>query len=226
MAGDPLFDRTADAFARSADDHIERGAYVRGRLFVESVRRAVPAGARVLDYGCGPGRIAWLLAREGYRVEGLDPSPRMVEAARAQPAEGLALSFRVLDDETSALPEAAYGAVVCSSVIEYVPDADALLRRFHAALAPGGALVLSYANRTSLWRRFAERLQPDMPHLALQHNLWSLRDARRALARAGFRVTTRPRFYEAAPFDKRPWLRPLVPLPWVGLLAILTAVRT
>ena len=50
--------KQAEAFARNADVQIAKGTYRRGQLFTSAVSQYGPAGGRVLDYGCGPGRIA------------------------------------------------------------------------------------------------------------------------------------------------------------------------
>lgn len=74
----------------------------------------LPRDARVLDVGCGYGRIALPLARAWYEVEGLDLSENLIEAARrAADAEGLRVGFRV-GSMTSLpyLPES-FDAVIC-----------------------------------------------------------------------------------------------------------------
>ncbi|MGH2807935.1 MAG: class I SAM-dependent methyltransferase, partial [Actinomycetota bacterium] len=42
----------------------------------------LPAEARILDVGCGPGRHALPLARAGYQVTGIDVSERFLQIAR------------------------------------------------------------------------------------------------------------------------------------------------
>jgi ubiquinone/menaquinone biosynthesis C-methylase UbiE len=44
----------------------------------------LPCGARVADLGCGSGAFTDLLARVGYSVVGLDPSPKLVEVGRTK----------------------------------------------------------------------------------------------------------------------------------------------
>src|SRR5699024_12108402 len=44
----------------------------------------VPRGARVLDAGCGPGRIGGALSRAGHRVVGGDVEPELSAAAEGE----------------------------------------------------------------------------------------------------------------------------------------------
>lgn len=56
------------------------------------------AGSRVLDVGCGPGRHALALARQGIEVVGVDLSPDFVAlATEGAVTEGLPARFEVLD---------------------------------------------------------------------------------------------------------------------------------
>lgn len=57
---------------------------------------AARTGGPILDLGCGTGRVALALAREGYEVVGLDLNPAFVERARAEAARpGSEISGRV-----------------------------------------------------------------------------------------------------------------------------------
>ena len=117
----------------------------------------VPAGAHLLDLGCGPGTDAVDLAANGYRVTAIDWSPAMVEEARRRVRED-AVSDRVdvqhigiheLDRLEPAVPfDAAYsnfGPLNC------VADPAAAARRIAERLKPGGVLVASVIGRICPW---------------------------------------------------------------------------
>ena len=53
-------------------------------LFELLVREADLVGRRVLDVGCGTGRVAAALAERGSRVWGVEPSPEMAARARSR----------------------------------------------------------------------------------------------------------------------------------------------
>lgn len=105
--------------------------------------RRRPAGAHVLDAGCGTGRYAVELARRGYRVTGLDASPDLIAVARERPGAS-AVAF-VVADLTTLTSEPRYDAILCRGVLnDLVEDRvrRAAFAAFARALAPGGALVL------------------------------------------------------------------------------------
>jgi 2-polyprenyl-3-methyl-5-hydroxy-6-metoxy-1,4-benzoquinol methylase len=136
----------------------------------------VPAGARILDYGCGTGDIAAALAARGYRVEARDKSAGMIAQARKLHAGSTA---RFVEGVLPA--NWRFDAVICSSVLEYVPDASESLRELAGALKSGGWLLATVPNvRHPLCRREALR-RAIMSH---------------ALLRSLIRVIPRTRIYE------------------------------
>lgn len=225
MAADSsLFTRTASEFVAGADRLIEEGKYVRGQLFVRAAKRFARPGGTILDYGCGPGRISVLLARSGFRVRGVDPAPGMLREAVAQDLTGLDVEFALMPDEGPSLLAAGFDCVVCSSVIEYVPSAADLLAAFRHTLRPNGVLIMSYANRLSLWRKYAKWRNPRAPHLALQRHIWNFSEVRGELRRAGFAVLDGPTYFES-PFDHKPLCGWLSRLAVVGTLGLAVARR-
>lgn len=221
---DYLFDDTATDFANMIDRSIASNTYFRGQLFVDVTKREIPRGARVLDYGCGPGRLARLIAELGYKVDAVDPSPKMIAEAAKQTINGLPVTFRINGGNGEDLESNAYSGIVCSSVVDFVPDVDGLLRNLSRALRSDGTLILSYGNKYSLWRAYsALRHRRTLRHLPLQRNVWGFRQARTALNEAGFEVTSGPIFFEGAPFDKRASLRFMTACPLIGILGLITA---
>jgi SAM-dependent methyltransferase len=109
-----------------------------------SIRALLPdlKGKRIADLGCGFGwfcRFAW---DEGAAsVVGFDVSDNML--ARARATSNPAIVYEKADLEVLGLPQASVDLVYSSLAFHYLKDLQALLRRVHAALAPGGQLVFS-----------------------------------------------------------------------------------
>ena len=98
---------------------------------------------RVLDVGCGTGTLALLLAGQGRTVTGLDPAEASLAVARAKPGADR-VTWRHGDATT--LPTLRVDlAVMTGNVAQvFVTDDEwaATLRGLHAAVRPGGHLVL------------------------------------------------------------------------------------
>jgi len=117
----------------------------------------LPAGARVLDAGCGSGtKTAHLLSR-GFEVTAVDLSQPMLEdAERALRAAypDARVRFQQADLTRLPFPDGHFPAVLCWGVLMHIPDVDAALRELCRVTASGGILVLSENNRNALDARF------------------------------------------------------------------------
>ena len=117
--------------------------------------------ARILDYGCGYGRLVAELTDCGFTgVRGVDISAALIERARRDRPE---LRFDVLTDPPSVdVPSAGVDMVLLFAVLTCVPADDAqreLVRELARVLAPGGLLYISdllLADDDRNQRRYAE----------------------------------------------------------------------
>ncbi|MEU4220750.1 class I SAM-dependent methyltransferase [Actinoplanes sp. NPDC026623] len=103
----------------------------------------VHRGARILDAGCGAGRVGGALAARGHAVTGVDLDPELIEAAE-QDYPGPA--WRVGDLAELELPER-FDVVVCAgNVMTFVAPGTRreILRRMHGHLAESGRVVIGF----------------------------------------------------------------------------------
>jgi len=102
------------------------------------------AGERVLDLGCGTGRVAELMAPSGATVVGIDLAPGLIETAQERAAErGLEIDYRVGDCERLADADGTYDAVGSSVGIMFAPDHAATASELARITKPGGRVALA-----------------------------------------------------------------------------------
>ena len=216
-----LFDQTAAGFTAKVDKLIDAGRYQRGNLFLSAAVSTVPTHGDILDYGCGPGRISALLARQGFHVLGVDPSPAMISVARRQRLDKLQVEFRLCDSHPVAAKTNAFDAIVCSSVIEYETHPVELLRKFSNALRPSGVLIISFANSRSLSRALFQRRNL---HLGAQVHTWTGQQFTGLVEEGGFKPIRKTVYFESI-FDRTPPLSFLSASPSLGALGLMVAVK-
>lgn len=169
------------------------------RTYGQLLRQArIPAGARVLDAGCGPGSFLPLLADAvGPRghVSALDLTAEHVVAARRR-MRGASPPCDVVRGDVRRLPfpSATFDAVWCANTVQYLTDADleVALAEMRRVLRPGGLLAVKEVDVSVVTARPGDPfLFPDFfraagsaPGYAAQ--LLRSRDLYRFLASAGF----------------------------------------
>ncbi len=110
---------------------------------------ALPAGARVLEIGCGAGLLAADLAARGLRVTCIDTSDEMVELARAKAAErGVSdlVTVRHGDAHQLEFPADSFELVVLLGVVPFLHSPGRALAEMHRVLVPGGSLLCNSDN--------------------------------------------------------------------------------
>lgn len=114
---------------------------------------AAGPGERILDIGCGNGRDVLPMIAQGASVVGVDVSEGMVaEALRVLSASGIEnVSLQVGDATQLDFADGEFDKILCSEVIEHIPDASKALSEMRRVLKPGGKLVLSTPNPRSFY---------------------------------------------------------------------------
>ncbi|UWP86883.1 class I SAM-dependent methyltransferase [Dactylosporangium fulvum] len=127
-------------------DMAARGADLAGEARL--IDAMVPRGARILDAGCGTGRVGGHLAAAGHHVVGVDLDPELIAAARAdQPGPTwLVGDLSELDLPSAGIP-ARFDVIVCAgNVMTFVAPSSRqeILRRFRAHLAERGRVAIGF----------------------------------------------------------------------------------
>lgn len=139
-----------------------------------------PRGARILDAGCGPGRIGGYLASLGHDVVGVDVDPVLIEAAQ-QDHRGprwLVADLAELDLPAGGITEKFDVIVSAGNVMTFLAPSTRVrvLARLRAHLAGGGRAVIGFgAGRNYEFGEFLDDAQEAgfTPDLLL--STWDLR---------------------------------------------------
>ena len=190
--GDNIPWHDPDFSARMLEEHLSQAHDMASRraagieAHVRWIHDDLLAGrpGRVLDLGCGPGLYASRLAALGHECVGIDYSPASIaHAKRVAEERGLRCMYLLQD-----IRHAEYGVgfdlvmLVFGEFNVFSPDdVGRILDRAHAALAPGGLLLMephtataveSMGRRERSWSSTEAGLFSDRPHLCLTEGNW------------------------------------------------------
>ena len=148
------WEEQADAYLAYFEDNPDRISAT--RVFPRLVEHFGDLhGLRVLDFGCGQGRFARILADAGGEVTAFDTSAAEIANARAlDQGRGI----RYIDRQQELLAAAPFDRILCFMVLlcNDAEGADALLRMLFASAAPGALLGLANTDTTTLGRQFPD----------------------------------------------------------------------
>lgn len=128
----------------------------------------------VLDVGCGMGSHTYLLSKEGYVCEGVEPHPKMIEYAR-QHYPGVKFDVKSMQEVNY---KNKFDAVVCiGSIIVFNKsneEAMKTFKNFYNALKKNGILILETANcikwvADSSFRKDFEEIDKEKNEKAIYH---------------------------------------------------------
>ncbi|GGD59624.1 class I SAM-dependent methyltransferase [Lacimicrobium alkaliphilum] len=130
-----------DYYQQHAQAFFEGTVDVDMQLLYQRFLPLLPAGAHILDAGCGSGRDAFYFLQQGYRVTAFDASAELVAMA----SELTAIDVRHCRFDEMTLSEPVQGIWACASLL-HVPHADLAATFAHLAsfLESGGWFYCSF----------------------------------------------------------------------------------
>jgi SAM-dependent methyltransferase len=175
----------ADGYDRIGERYLEWSALRPSPARTSALELAdqlIPAGADVLELGCGAGIPMTARLAAGRRLTGIDVSPEQIRRARRNVP---AATFAVADMTTYTADVGSFDAVVAFYSITHVPrDAQAaLFARIRSWLRPGGAFIASLGVEDD-----PGGVEDDWLGVPMYFSHFSARVNRRLLVEAGFDV--------------------------------------
>lgn len=172
------------ADARKFGGPVEAVRRVVVRALAARIARRIGGHGRVLDVGCGDGKLLVALAKHGFTGTGVELHSRVGE--RLPPGSGIDVVVGTL--EQARFPARSFRVVVLRHVLEHLRDPLGTLTEVRRVIQPGGHLVIAVPNLAS-WQARVSRDR--WFHLDLPRHLFHFTPAslERALERTGF--TTR-----------------------------------
>jgi len=180
---------------------------------------------RILDLGCGDGKLSAQLAAQAQNVVGVDLSPAMIAYAKQTHVRSN-LEFLCGD---AASPEVAglFDIIVCFNAFHWFADGARVLLSMFKLLKPGGeALIVAYPKESPylavLERTLARPQWADYQALSAARTMLTTEEIKQAALEAGFHIkecqsdlgVAHYESYEAFQDYVRGWLASYVPLPY------------
>lgn len=215
-----LFDTKAAIWTRKYD----RQLHYRIELFIEMLQRYCPQRGKVLDLGCGTGVLMLHASKNGYVVYGLDISEYMLKECSIlleKNAVQAELYYGNLEIHAAHLPK--FDAIICSSVLEYVPAPREFLAQCQALLMPKGVLLLTVPHKDAYLRkgetvlrrllfmlsplRAFPKIQAYLEYLTLSVNRYTLQEVQFLAEECGFSLReayyVHPKKGKSVQFDRK-----------------------
>lgn len=123
------------------------------------------SGERILDLGCGTGKLTQAIAQSGAQVIGIDSSAQMIQQAqKTYPS----LFFQIEDGHDFHF-DTPFDAVFSNAALHWMTQPTRVIACVHAALKSKGRFVLEMGGKNNL-QRVLQYIAATAQHFGIEHN--------------------------------------------------------
>ncbi len=155
-------------------------------------------GKRVLDMGCGTGRLISMLQKSGAEVVGLDTSEKMLKIARKKFPN---VEFVRGDAKATPFENDSFDAVVAAFLIVHIPNPEFFFEEVYRVLKPGGVFILTNINQ----RKSPKLLVKDRKEIVIKSFYHLPEHIKKALESNFFKIEKEEFVYE-----KEQWVNQII----------------
>ena len=173
------YDKEAQTYDAARSGH--RQGRIVDMLQIQFIKRKIKPrkGKKLLEVGCGTGRILLPLAKTGVECYGVDAAKNMLSRLQKKAAQmNVKIHFKQGDIEKIPFKANTFDAVYTMHVLMHLPDYKKAVNSMHRVLKPGGTLVLDFPNANSPWTKLSVMLNPGKKRT----RLFSISELRKSFA--------------------------------------------
>ena len=139
-----LIDKTRDDYNLIADQFASTRSFNWGDFTTALLSLPLKKGSKILDLGCGNGRVYELLKDKGIEYYGLDISEELIKKAKRSIAKG---HFIVGDLLHTPYKDGEFDIVLCVATLHHIPSKEArekAIKEIYRVTKPGGHILLTF----------------------------------------------------------------------------------
>ena len=171
----------------NAEDYNANASFVAqlGNSVVEIL--APQSGERILDLGCGDGKLTLKIQKYGCNILGIDSSEEMIYATKKLGLEGKVISGNNLNFDQE------FDAVFSNAALHWMLEKDKVAQGVYKALKPGGRFIGEFGGKGNINSviKIMSEVFKDFPELGKFNNPWyfpSVAEYAQVLDKAGFEI--------------------------------------
>jgi ubiquinone/menaquinone biosynthesis C-methylase UbiE len=125
-------------------------------------------GDKVIECGCGTGRMLLPLAAKGLKCYGMDTSKNMLNILKKKAKRNnLNVTTKQCDIEKIKFPDNTFDGVFSIHVLMHMQKIDGAIKEMVRIAKPGSKIVFDLPNHDSLWTKLSLALNPKMKRTSL-----------------------------------------------------------